>query len=269
VAAGHVRIATGSQTAGSINRPASYCGIVGFKPTFGALPREGVKLLSPALDTVGYLAASISDLRRALHLPPQGRAPRSRIGLLRTPYWERVQPAAREAIDALGIQEVQAPPGFEALTEAQRTIQWFDSARSLADEYEQHPELLSDQLLDALREGRAMPPVLREQAGQTLARFGSPLVRWLEEFDAVLTPSTDGVPPVGLQFTGDPLFSRAWTLIGAPSLSVPLLWTADGLPVGVQLVGAPGHGAGVLAAGEALLAAAPTAKGPRGTRKGP
>lgn len=266
VAAGHVKIATGTQTAGSINRPASYCGIVGFKPTFGTLPREGVKLLSPALDTVGYLAASITELRRALGPVRPDRSRRWRIGFLRTPYWERVQPAARKAIDALGVEEVHAPPGFEALTEAQRTIQWFDSSRSLAEEYEEHRELLSPQLVEALTEGRAMPPMIREQAGQTLARFGPPLVRWLEEFDAVLTPSADGVPPVGLQFTGDPLFSRAWTLIGAPSLSIPISWTVDGLPVGLQLVGAPGRDQRVLAAGEALMGGS-SAKGSLGAAK--
>lgn len=255
VAAGQVRIATGTQTAGSINRPSSYCGIVGFKPTFGTLPREGVKLLSPALDTVGYLAASVADLVGVLGHPPKATTELLRIGFLRTPYWELVQPEARSAIEALGIRPVDAPDGFEALTEAQRTIQWYDSARSLAVEYERHRDLLSPALVEALEEGRAMPATRRDEAEQTLARFGPPLVRWLEGFDAVLTPSTDGVPPLGLDFTGDPLFSRAWTLIGAPALSVPIAWTPEGLPAGVQLVGAPGRDERLLSAGEILLAA--------------
>jgi amidase len=253
VAAGHVRVATGTQTAGSINRPASYCAVIGFKPTFGTLPREGVKLMSPALDTVGYLAASIPDLCRVIGHPVRASTRPARIGFLRTPYWERIQPEARRAIEALGVSEVQAPAGFEALTKAQRTIQWYDSARSLNGEYEQHRELLTPALVEALEEGRAMSSMLRAEADRTLARVGPPLARWLEGFDAILTPSADGVPPVGIEFTGDPLFSRAWTLIGAPCLSIPVAWTSDGLPAGVQLVGAPGSDARVLAAGQALM----------------
>lgn len=256
VAAGHVRVATGTQTAGSINRPASYCGVIGFKPTFGTLPREGVKLLSRALDTVGYLTRSMADLGRVLGHPIKASAQTLRIGFLRTPYWELVQPDARRAIEALGVPPVDAPGGFEALTEAQRTIQWYDSARSLAFEHEHHRDRLTSPLVEALDEGRAMPAASRHEADRTLARFGPPLRRWLETFDAVLAPSTDGVPPEGLDSTGDPLFSRAWTLIGAPCLSVPIAWTPDGLPVGVQLVGAPGRDARVLSAGEVLIAAA-------------
>lgn len=263
VAAGHVRLATGTQTAGSINRPASYCGVVGFKPTFATLPRDGVKLMSRALDTVGYLAASIGDLGRVLGQPVRASTRLQRIGFLKTPYWERVQPEARRAIEALGVSEVQAPTGFEALTKAQRTIQWYDSARSLGIEYEHYRGLLTPALVEALEEGRAMSSMLRAEADRTLARLGPPLARWLDSFDAVLTPSADGVPPVGLEFTGDPLFSRAWTLIGAPCLSIPVAWTADGLPAGVQLVGAPGSDARLLAAGRALMAASGETGGSR------
>jgi amidase len=252
VAAGHVRLATGTQTAGSINRPASYCGVVGFKPSFGRLPRDGVKVLSPALDTVGYLAASVADVRRALGSPARDRRPGTgRLGFLRTPDWDAIDPQAQEAIEAAaaacGAEPVTAPDGYAELRDAQRAIQGYDSARSLAHEYEQAPEQLSDELRAALAEGAAIGPEERARAGRVRDRYEPKLIEWLGGFDAVLAPSADGPPPEGLAFTGDPLFSRVWTLIGAPCLSLPVAWTARGLPAGLQLIGAPGRDDALLA----------------------
>ncbi len=257
VAAGQVRLATGTQTAGSINRPASYCAVVGFKPTFGLLPTAGVKPLSPVLDTVGFLAASVADVRRALRRQPLYRPSEAGgLALLRTPDWELVAPEARTAIEAvadrLGATAVQAPAGYEELRDAQRTIQVYDSARSLAPEFQHHPERLSNELRAALAEGAAMNPGQRAAADHDLRRYGPALVQWLRGYDAVLTPSADGPPPAGLEFTGDPRFNRVWTLIGAPCLSLPLAFTATGLPAPLQLVSAPGSDDRLLASGEAL-----------------
>jgi Asp-tRNA(Asn)/Glu-tRNA(Gln) amidotransferase A subunit family amidase len=257
VAAGHVRLATGTQTAGSINRPASYCGIVGFKPSFGRLSRDGVKVLSPALDTVGYLAASVADVQRALGRPARSTAPvPGRVAFLQTPDWELVASEARAAIEAvaerMAVAPVAAPDGYAELCEAQRTIQLYDSARALAGELERNADRLSGELREALVEGAALRSEDRAEADCTLRRYAPALTGWLAGFDAVLTPSADGPPPAGLQFTGDPRFSRVWTLIGAPCLSLPLAWTTDRLPVGVQLVGAPGSDDLVLERGLAL-----------------
>jgi Asp-tRNA(Asn)/Glu-tRNA(Gln) amidotransferase A subunit family amidase len=257
VAAGHVRLATGTQTAGSINRPAGYCGIVGFKPSFGRLSREGVKVLSPALDTVGYLAASVADVQRALGRPVRGARPDAgRIAFLQTPDWELIAPEARSAIEAvaksMALPQVAAPDGYTELREAQRTIQLYDSARALAGDFERNAEMLSGELRAALVEGSALGNEDRAHADSALRRHAPALTDWLGGFDAVLTPSADGPPPEGLEFTGDPRFSRVWTLIGAPCLSLPLAWTTDRLPVGVQLVGAPGADDLVLEHGLAL-----------------
>ncbi|HEY5317550.1 MAG TPA: amidase [Solirubrobacteraceae bacterium] len=272
VAAGLLPIATGSQTAGSINRPASYCGVIGFKPSFSSFPREGVKLLAHSLDTVGLFARSIPDLRLAATVlapgdpafaaapDPAPEAPR--IALMRTPHWSRVEPAAQAAIEAVAaaaadagarVEEVEPPPGFTELVAAQRTIMWTESAVNLARELTDSPELMSEEVRAALHEGAAMGAERYADAQAAAAALGPPLAAVLDRYHGALTPSSSGVPPVGLYFTGDPLFCRAETLIGAPSISVPLAWTADGLPAGLQLVGAPSSDARTLACAEWLL----------------
>jgi Asp-tRNA(Asn)/Glu-tRNA(Gln) amidotransferase A subunit family amidase len=266
VAAGTVPVATGAQTAGSINRPASYCGVLGYKPTFGALPRGGVMPLAGSLDTVGLLARSVEDLLltvTALASPdplaptnrpsqPSGldgdalgdRAPR--LALVRTPYWSAVEPAAQSAIEAAAaaaeragatVEEAEPDAELKSLTEAHRTIQWVEGAATLGPELRRVPELLSDELRSALHEGAAIPLGRYLEAQRTARVRSGPVHDVLARFDGVLTPSATGVPPVGLEFTGDSLFCRAWTLIGAPCVSVPIAWTAGGLPVSVQVVG--------------------------------
>jgi Asp-tRNA(Asn)/Glu-tRNA(Gln) amidotransferase A subunit family amidase len=272
VAAGTVPLATGTQTAGSINRPASYCGVVGFKPSFGSLPRQGVKLLAPSLDTVGLFARSVADLElvnRVLvagsgSLAPAPSPPRQpRLAFARTPLWDRVEPAAQRAIESsvhrlrsspAKIEEIELPPGYEDLVEAQTTIQLYESAVSLAPELETASELLSDELRAALLVGAAIAPERHRSAKRVTAALGAPLIELLHGYDGVLTPSATGVPPLGLDFTGDPMFCRVWTLIGAPSVSIPVAWAAEGLPVGLQVVGAPGRDERTLATAGGLTA---------------
>jgi Asp-tRNA(Asn)/Glu-tRNA(Gln) amidotransferase A subunit family amidase len=271
VAAGTVPLATGTQTAGSINRPASYCGVVGFKPSFGSLPRQGVKLLAPSLDTVGLFARSVADLElvnRVLvagsgSLAPAPSPPRQpRLAFARTPLWDRVEPAAQRAIESsvhrlrsspAKIEEIELPPGYEDLVEAQTTIQLYESAVSLAPELETASELLSDELRAALLVGAAIAPERHRSAKRVTAALGAPLIELLHGYDGVLTPSATGVPPLGLDFTGDPMFCRVWTLIGAPSVSIPVAWAAEGLPIGLQVVGAPGRDERTLATAGGLM----------------
>lgn len=264
VAAGTVPLATGTQTAGSVNRPASYCGVVGFKPTFATIPREGTKLMAPSLDTVGLFAGSVADLRELFAVLGGAAAGGSvasppRLAWAATECWDAVEPdaaaATRAWLDAargagVAIDSIELP-GYAALARAQEAIQRYESARSLAPELASSASRLSDALRAALRGGAAIPPTEYEDHRDTASRLRPALVAALAGYDGVLTPSATGVPPVGLAFTGDPLFCRVWTLAGAPSLSLPLVWTA-GLPVGLQLVGAPGADAEVLRAGEWL-----------------
>jgi Asp-tRNA(Asn)/Glu-tRNA(Gln) amidotransferase A subunit family amidase len=300
VASGTVPIATGTQTAGSINRPASYCGVIGYKPSFQAFPRAGVRLLSPALDTVGLLARSVRDIRLAAWaiaspddsepvavvrepshasgvrepgyasgvrepgyasgVREPGRAPR--LALARTPAWGAVEPAARAAIEDVALaawdagaclEDLELPDRFEELVAAHKVIQEVESAASLAGELALHGDLLSESLRAALADGAAIPPDRYARAKRTAAVLGRVIAGLLAGYDGVLTPSATGTPPLGLGFTGDPRFCRAWTLIGAPTISIPVAWTPGRLPVGLQVVGAPGRDGRTLAAAEWLL----------------
>ena len=268
VAAGTVPLATGLQTAGSVNRPASYCGVLGFKPTFGLIPRAGVKVLATSLDTVGVFARSVGDLELVaavltgapLPVAASGPGIPRRCALART-LWDRVEPEAQQAIEVAidqlrgagaEIDEIELP-AFEELVRAQTTIQFYESAAALAPELESSPTLLSTPLREALIEGAAIEPARYEAARRDVAQLAPALVEIVGQFDGVLTPSATGVPPLGLEFTGDPLFCRVWTLIGAPCVSLPLAWTPDRLPVGLQLVGVPGSDARTLAAADRLM----------------
>jgi amidase len=273
VAAGAVPLATGSQTAGSIIRPGSYCAVLGFKPSFGRYDRGGVKLMSETLDTVGLLARSLGDLllvdavlaadpgqpeaplgSRAIG--PRAPAPLTsepgplRIAYAPTPLADQIEPDARSAIDswladarsagAISAATIEVP-GYARLAEAQTTIQLFESARSLAPELRSAPDRLSAALREALLAGMALPVAEYARARTDAETFGPAALEALASYDAVLTPSTTGAPPAGIAFTGDPMFCRVWTLIGAPCVSLPLAWTAAGLPAGLQLVAAPGR----------------------------
>jgi Asp-tRNA(Asn)/Glu-tRNA(Gln) amidotransferase A subunit family amidase len=272
VAAGTIPLATGTQTAGSINRPGSYCAVVAYKPTFGTFPRDGVKMLADSLDTVGLFARSIEDVRLAAGVlapghawvsgapRPPGAAPRTpgaapRIALMRTSHWSVVEPPARAAIERVAhaaaeagarVDEIEPPEGFAELVAAQTTIQWVESAANLAPELATSPELLSDEIRNALHEGATMPAERYFDAKRAADEHGPELARRLDGYDGVLTPSASGVPPLGLYFTGDPLFCRVETLIGAPAVSIPLAWTVEGLPAGLQLIGAPSRDARTL-----------------------
>jgi Asp-tRNA(Asn)/Glu-tRNA(Gln) amidotransferase A subunit family amidase len=256
VAAGLVPLATGTQTAGSVIRPASYCGVVGFKPTFGEVPRDGVKLLSPTLDTVGWFARSAADIvllfDALVGAEPMPVVGSPRLAFAQTSLWDHVEADAQRAIERSvaelpGVESLDPIPGYAELTSAQTTIQLYESAQSLAAELADAPQLLSDELREALERGAKIPAAGYEDAVRSAARLRPAVIERLSRYDAVVTPSATGVPPAGLAFTGDPLFCRAWTLIGAPCLSLPLAWTAAQLPVGVQLVAAPGQDRRLLA----------------------
>jgi Asp-tRNA(Asn)/Glu-tRNA(Gln) amidotransferase A subunit family amidase len=273
VAAGTVPLATGTQTAGSINRPASYCGVIGYKPTFEMFSRAGVRLLAPSLDTVGLIGRSIRDIRLTAGVLANRRGDsaiglggglegRPRLALARTSAWAEVEPAGRAAIEDVALaawdagallEDLDLPSGFDDLVAAQEVIQAVESAASLHEELESHGGLLSDALRSALRRGAAIPGDDYAQAKRTAAELGPTIVALLAGYDGVLTPSATGSPPLGRDFTGDPRFCRAWTLIGAPCVSVPLAWTPSRLPVGIQVVGAPFRDGRTLAVAEWLL----------------
>lgn len=255
VAAGTVPLAVGTQTAGSVVRPASFCGVVGGKPTVGAVPTDGVKPCAPTLDTVGAFARDVEDVALALgvmagdveRFRPARLADRPRIGFCRTPQWDQLEPTTRarlqDAAEVLAghadVVEVTLPPAFAGLVEAQMTIMGVEARSALAWERTTHPELLSEQLRDYLEDAGEREDDY--QAALDLAeRCRAQLPGVLGDPGIVLAPSVLGeAPPI--ETTGDPLLCRMWTLLGTPTVAVPGLHGPQGLPLGVQVLAAPGH----------------------------
>jgi len=238
-----VPAALGSQTAGSIVRPASYCGVIGFKPTHGALPLQGIHPLAPSLDTLGFFVSAIEDvpvLFSALSGGPSVaiRTSKPRLGLCRTEAWPRAETETRKAIEdaarALGAREVELGPAFQGLIDAQISIMGHEASRALAGEPETE---LSPKLRELLREGAKVTPERLRAARDQADRCRPQLDEIFATFDALLTPAATGEAPIGLAATGDPLFCRIWTLLGAPCVSLPVLKGPAGLPVGLQVVG--------------------------------
>ncbi len=261
VAAGMVDIALGTQTAGSVIRPASFCGVYGFKPTFGTVSMAGVKGVAPSLDTVGWLARDpglLDDVRAQLTGRPGAarlEAPPT-IGLLRTEQWDDCSEDSRRAVvavagiaRALGAEviDIEMPQPMIGLAGKQQTVMGYEGARSLAWEHRVRRDKLSSELLEALDSGRATDPAdvdaVHAQKSAALAAVGEVFGRCA----GLLTPAVNGEAPRGLASTGDPRFCRLWSLLGLPAVSVPAATGSTGLPVGVQLVGPAGEDARLLA----------------------
>jgi Asp-tRNA(Asn)/Glu-tRNA(Gln) amidotransferase A subunit family amidase len=263
VAAGMVPLAYGTQTAGSVIRPASFCGIAGFKPPHGWRSTAGVKRLSERLDTLGLLARSVADT--ALlggFAPPAGEG---RVAFCRTPWWDRLEDGGREVLEAaaarLGAEEVELPPEFAGLAAAQETVMAFDVARNLEPEWRSHREQLSAAMRDYLDRARTVTAEDAEAGAALAERCRALLPDAFRGSDALLMPAALGEAPLRSEgHTGDPLFCRAWTFLGVPAISVPGMAGPAGLPVGVQLVGLdPDAVLGAAARVEGALSA------PRGT----
>jgi len=277
VADGLVPVAVGTQTAGSVIRPASFCGVVGFKPSFGGIDRTGVKLISETLDTVGLFARAVADVRQVFHAVRghEGAAPghgRLRNGpvtlvLVRTGHWERAEPTTRQGIErlaaALGrqgvhVEDLKLPSDYDRLVEAQTVVMEVEVARNLARESTDSPHLMSASALGVVERGRARSAQEYDDALALGADCRARLPKLLAGFDAVLTPAVLGEAPAGLDATGDPLFCRSWTLLHTPEVSLPLLHGPNGLPVGVQLVAPPGADDRLLDVAELVVGPAPS-----------
>jgi len=253
VAAGMVDVAVGTQTAGSVIRPASFCGVWGFKPTYGRVSIAGLKIVSPSLDTVGWFAPSadgIDAVRVALTGEPARPEPVApRIGLARTGAWESADPDCRAAVEdaaaharaaGASVVELTLPAPIEQLIADQPVVQAYEAARSLAYERTWRAGDLSDNLRQILDWGAAIPTAQYLRVRAHTAQAGAWAEALFDDVDVVLTPAAIGEAPEGLASTGDPLFARLWTLLGLPAVSVPGLVGDTGLPIGVQLVARSG-----------------------------
>jgi Asp-tRNA(Asn)/Glu-tRNA(Gln) amidotransferase A subunit family amidase len=260
-----VPLAFGTQTAGSIIRPASYCGVVGFKPSFGVIPRAGVKPLADSLDTVGTMARNVADAaffagilggRAALREVALPAAP-PRFGLYRTPMWDEAEPStaaaldhARAAFERAGavVAEIAVPPEHRGLTAAQDRVMGFEAAQGLAYERVQHSAELSPRLGQQLDAGMNVGADAYEAARAETAVARGRLGEFFGPCEAMLAPAAPGEAPAGLGYTGNPVFNRMWTLLGVPCVTLPAVWGDGGLPTGIQLIGRPGHDAQLMAA---------------------
>jgi Asp-tRNA(Asn)/Glu-tRNA(Gln) amidotransferase A subunit family amidase len=260
-----VPLAFGTQTMGSVIRPAGYCGVVGYKPSFGTIERTGVKLIAPSLDTVGVFARTVPDAalfvgaisnRPELVDLPAAALP-LRIGICRTFEWNEARTEVRTAIEAAAdllaragaeLSSVALPEHFVELRRANEAIYGYELAHSLSDERRTHPDRLSPRLRDEIDAGGRVDDDRYFGALTFVQECGTVLADLLQEIDVLLTPSATGEAPKGLESTGSPVMNRLWTLLGAPAINVPVATGPTGLPVGLQVVGRFGADAAALAA---------------------
>jgi Asp-tRNA(Asn)/Glu-tRNA(Gln) amidotransferase A subunit family amidase len=265
VAAGMVPLALGTQTNGSVIRPAAFCGVYGFKPTFGYIPRAGVMRLSRTLDHVGVFARTLEDVCLVAEQlvgghpgdpesRPRARIPFAQIAGAEPPLapflawvkpagWEEAEPDSREAFEelvaALGDRIVEIPLA-EATARGlgiHRTILEAELAHNLARDYERGKDAMSPGLREQVERGRSISAFEYQQAVSRIAAVNEGFEEIFERCDAIVTPAAPGAAPKGLDSTGDPSYCTLWTLAGMPALSMPLMQAESGLPIGVQLVG--------------------------------
>lgn len=249
VAAGMVDVAIGTQTAGSVIRPASFCGVFGLKPTFGLIPTAGMKPAAPSLDTVGIFSTDLDtlDLARAVltRRSPSSRRGAVSFAVVRTEQWLEADLDCRQIVEStaelLAARDRELPEALLGLADDAPIVQSFEGAASLAWERQHHPELISAELRGRLAWGDELLPAEYDDVVQRAAygRSAKVIEELFADVDVLITPAATGEAPEGLGFTGDPRFCRLWTLLGLPALSVPGHLGASGMPIGVQLIARP------------------------------
>jgi Asp-tRNA(Asn)/Glu-tRNA(Gln) amidotransferase A subunit family amidase len=274
VAAGMVPLAIGTQTNGSVIRPASYCGVYGYKPSYGRISRHRVLQQSRPLDQVGVFARTIEDAALIAEqiMAFDNRDPDTqmrarpklvetvaaeppfnpRLAFVKTPVWDQAETDTKEAVSELvahlgeNVGEVDLSDFFNGAVEQHRTIMEADLARSFEQEYASAKDKLSSILREMIERGQKVLAVDYNRAVSRIPEFNRALDKVFDWHDAILTPATTGEAPVGLESTGSPIFCTIWTLCGMPAITLPILQGSHGLPVGVQLVGSKGDDARLL-----------------------
>jgi Asp-tRNA(Asn)/Glu-tRNA(Gln) amidotransferase A subunit family amidase len=274
VAAYMVPGSVGTQTNGSVIRPAAFCGVVGFKPTHGLVPRAGALTMSRSLDQIGVFTRSVEDAAllaesivgfdeddpdtRPVARPPFASIAASepplppRFAFVKSPVWDQAEAVTRDAfgalVEALGeaVTAVDLSPGFAHAVDFHRTIMEVEMAHNLKRDYEKFGTQLSDKLRSLIERGRGHKGIDYMAALSAATPLYASLDEAFNEYDAILTPAAPGEPPSGLESTGNPIFCTIWTYLGTPAVSLPLLQSEAGLPIGVQLVGRRGFDARLL-----------------------
>jgi Asp-tRNA(Asn)/Glu-tRNA(Gln) amidotransferase A subunit family amidase len=266
-----VPLATGSQTAGSIIRPASFCGVVGYKPSFGKISVAGVKSLSPIQDTLGCFGRSIGDVALGVAAMSGDHAlakiedlqNKPRIAICKTPDWALAQKEtaaalavarfAAEAIAKGGVGDLKLPPIFDQYSQTQSRIMAAEMSRSLTFERIRFPKKISSQLAKQLNDGAAISydQYIKDLLLNQEVHAAMQLI-FSEELDLIIAPSAVGEAPGSKETTGDPIFCRSWTLLGLPCINLNITSGPNGMPVGVQLIAGPGKDHFLLSAARAF-----------------
>lgn len=273
VAAGMVPAAIGTQTNGSVIRPAAYCGVYGFKPTVGWIPRHGILKLSPTLDCVGVFARSLQDIAllteqlvghderdpatRARARPPLVATLAAdpplppKFALVKTPLWDRADPAMQQALGELAevlggaCEEYELPSKLRDAWDWQRTIMEAEMAAHLDTEWQRGRDRLTEPLRAQLERGRVVSALDYQHALARIPQLNESFDELFARYDAILTPAAPGTAPP-LATTGDPSFCTLWSLCGMPACNLPVMQGEDGLPLGLQIVGGRGDDARLL-----------------------
>lgn len=272
VAAGMVPLAIGTQTMGSVIRPAAYCGVFGYKPTWGLISRFGILQVSRELDHVGMFARSVPDpalLASVLvgadardadtwvaghpnpstwNLSPLSQPPK--LALMRGPFWHLVEPEGQAhlldiatKLEAAGatIAEIDLPSDFDDYFTHVETLAYSGLAVNHGADYERGGDRLSPKLRNLIEQGRSLSPLAYATARHASQSYRQHLASILSQYDGLLTPATTGTAPAGLEQTGNPIFCALWSLTGLPTVAIPSGLGANGLPLAVQLVGDRGQ----------------------------
>jgi Asp-tRNA(Asn)/Glu-tRNA(Gln) amidotransferase A subunit family amidase len=253
VADGHVPLAFGTQTGGSVIRPAAYCGVIGYKPTFGDFSRVGIKMQCHSVDTLGLMARTLDDVAlfrgAVLALPPvpvERDIAAPRIGFLRTPIWDEAeddtkalleQTAAKLSAAGATVFDIAFGKAFNDILDDHGAITGWESRRNYADERLRNPDKVSAELMAIMTKSEGITLERYVAAQRKTVAFKEHVDSLFDKVDVLLCPSAPGEAPKGVEYTGDPRFNSIWTLAGTPCVTLPTGTGDMGMPLGIQLVG--------------------------------
>jgi amidase len=246
-----VTVAFGTQTGGSVLRPASFCGVVGYKPTYNLICRDGIQFAAESRDTIGLMAREVEDVDLvASVLTGRGPVPKRdsapTIGFCRTQFWDATSVETKHAVEdaaqrlaaaGASMRDVALPASFEALSEARSIVNPVERSRSLAHEWNTNREAISPGLTRQIEEGLRIPYARYLQSLQRIGACRNEISAIFGDVDVLLAPCVAGEAPKGLESTGDPKFQEFWTALHVPTLTLPTHKGPNGLPIGIQLVG--------------------------------
>lgn len=255
VAAGMVPFALGTQTLGSVLRPASYCGVCGFKPSFGLISTEGVLPFAPSLDTVGFFTPSVADMAWLWARGFGGRANAQlhRAALFHVPADGPMTITIHRAAEKLRaggaqVDLVDLPAGWDRLTAAAFAINDYEGARTHAGRYREFGERMGTRLAALVRRGLAMSDSEYDEARACVETLRGAVTSVFWEYPVILSPAATGPAPAGFESTGDPANNAPWTALGVPAVTVPL--AVEGPPLGLQITAAWGRDDALVAVAE-------------------